>query len=151
MTNLKPYVSSAAARFEAGSFVTTWNADLGRNAVGIALSVEDEQEANPRIQVKWMHDLSAEFVRAEYLTLTTAEAFCGEAARARHDEVTRKWRGEAEKYEDAAREIESYDDRDEIDDEELTLNKTVAETLRECISDLLWPSKSSASEEEIRF
>lgn len=151
MTNLKPYVSSAAARFEAGSFVTTWNADLGRNAVGIALSVEDQQEANPRIQVKWMHDLSTEFVRAEYLSLTTAEKFCGEAARGLHDDVTRKWRANAAEHEAAAREIEAQGDRDEIDDEEHALNSAVAETLRECISDLLWPTKPRVPEEEIKF
>lgn len=67
MPELEPYVSTAAKQFAPGNFVTTWNPDLGRDAVGITRAVEDVQEANPRILVKWMHDLSEEWVRSEYL------------------------------------------------------------------------------------
>lgn len=66
---LRPYVSTAAIQFAPGNFVTTWNPEIGRNAVGVTLAVEDPQEANPRIQVRWIHDLSAEWVRSEYLYL----------------------------------------------------------------------------------
>lgn len=64
---LQPYVSSAAQQFAPGNFVTTWNPDLGLNAIGVTRAVEDKTEANPRILVKWMHDLSEEWVRSEYL------------------------------------------------------------------------------------
>lgn len=66
---LRPYVSTTAERFAPGNFVTTWNPDLGRDAVGVTRAVEDVQEANPRILVKWMHDLSEEWIRAEYINL----------------------------------------------------------------------------------
>lgn len=151
MTTLQPYVSSTAQKFAPGSFVRTWNADLGRDAVGVSIGVEDPQEANPRIQVKWMHDLSTELVRAQYLYPAEARAFCLEAARGVHDEIARKWRAEAQNCEAAAREIEAYSDPDEIDDEEFALNNAIAETLRECISDLMWPPSPKVPEEEIKF
>ena len=66
---LRPYISSTAEKFAPGNFVTTWNPDLGRHAVGVTRAIEDVQEANPRVLVKWLHDLSEEFVRAEYLNL----------------------------------------------------------------------------------
>lgn len=65
----RPYISSTAEKFAPGNFVTTWAPELGRNAVGVTLAIEDVQEANPRVLVKWLHDLSEEFVRAEYLNL----------------------------------------------------------------------------------
>jgi hypothetical protein len=68
---LRPYVSSAAERFAPGNFVTTWNPEIGRDAVGVTRAVEDVTEANPRILVKWMHDLSEEWVRSEYLYRAT--------------------------------------------------------------------------------
>lgn len=92
---LRPYVSSTAEKFGPGNFVKTWNSEIGRHAVGVVLSVEDPQEANPRIQVKWMHDLSIELIRAEYLYPETAEAFCIAVARSFHDEVARKWSADA--------------------------------------------------------
>ena len=61
------HVSSASRQFAPGNFVTTWNPDLGRDAVGVTRAIEDDTEANPRILVKWMHDLSVEWVRSEYL------------------------------------------------------------------------------------
>jgi hypothetical protein len=72
MTDLKPYISTAAQRFEPGNFVTTWNPDLGRNAVGVTRAIADKQEANPLVLVKWKHDLSEEWVRSEYLYLAKA-------------------------------------------------------------------------------
>ena len=147
----KSYVSSAARQFAPGAFVRTWNPDLGRDAVGVSIGVEDPQEANPRVHVKWMHDLSTELVRAEYLYSAEARAFCLEAARGVHDQISRKWRDEADHYEAAAREIEAYSDRDEIDNEEFALNKAVADTLRDCITDLLYPVQPTAPEEEIKF
>jgi hypothetical protein len=71
MADLTPYVSSTAVKFAPGNFVTTWNAEIGRDAVGVTRAVEDVQEANPRILVKWMHDLSEEWVRSEYLNRAT--------------------------------------------------------------------------------
>jgi hypothetical protein len=66
---MQPYISTAAQQFAPGSFVTTWCPELGRNAVGVTLAVEDQIEANPRIAVKWVHDLSVELIRSEYLYL----------------------------------------------------------------------------------
>ena len=65
--SLKPYVSSTAEKFAPGNFVTMWCPEIGRDAVGVTRAVEDPTEANPRILVKWMHDLSEEWVRSEYL------------------------------------------------------------------------------------
>lgn len=65
----RPYISSTAEKFAPGNFVTTWAPELGRDAVGVTRAIEDVQEANPRVLVKWLHDLSEEFVRAEYLNL----------------------------------------------------------------------------------
>ena len=67
--SLQPYVSSAARQFAPGIFVTTWNPEFGRNAVGVTRAIEDKTEANPRVLVKWLHDLSEEWVRSEYLYL----------------------------------------------------------------------------------
>lgn len=66
---LRPYVSTASEQFAPGNFVTTWNPELGRNAVGITRAIADVTEANPLVLVKWLHDLSEEFVRSEYLYL----------------------------------------------------------------------------------
>lgn len=66
---MQPYISTAAKQFAPGNFVTTWNAELGRDAVGITRAIEDKTEANPRVLVKWLHDLSEELVRSEYLHL----------------------------------------------------------------------------------
>lgn len=68
-TALRPYVSTTSERFAPGNFVTTWNPELGRNAVGVTRAIADVQEANPLILVKWMHDLSEEWIRAEYINL----------------------------------------------------------------------------------
>ena len=73
MTDLKPYISTASQQFAPGNFVTTWNPELGRDAVGVTRAVEDVQEANPRILVKWLHDLTEEWVRSEYLYLAKVE------------------------------------------------------------------------------
>ena len=147
----KSYVSSAARQFAPGAFVKTWNPDLGRHAVGISVGVEDPTEANPRVLVKWMHDLSIEPVRSEYLYLEAAQAFRLEAARDLHNDLIRKWGLDASKHEDAAREIRDHGDLDEIDEQECLLNESVAETLRDCIVDLLYPVKPCAPEEEIKF
>lgn len=64
---MEAYASTAAKQFAPGNFVTTWNPELGRNAIGVTRAVENKTEANPRILVKWMHDLSEEWVRSEYL------------------------------------------------------------------------------------
>jgi len=69
MTVLQTYISTAAQQFAPGNFVTIWNPELGRDAVGVTLAVEDPTEANPRIAVKWVHDLSVELIRSEYLYL----------------------------------------------------------------------------------
>lgn len=63
----QPYISTAAQQFAPGNFVTTWNPKLGRDAVGVTRAIEDPQEANPRVLVKWLHDLNEEWVRSEYL------------------------------------------------------------------------------------
>lgn len=68
---LRPYVSSAAEKFAPGNFVTTWNPELGRNAVGVTRAIKDKTEANPFVLVKWMHDLSEEWIRSEYIYLAT--------------------------------------------------------------------------------
>lgn len=66
---LRPYVSTTSERFAPGNFVTTWNPEIGRDAVGVTRAIADVQEANPLVLVKWMHDLSEEWVRSEYLHL----------------------------------------------------------------------------------
>ncbi len=153
MTDLafKSYISSAARQFAPGAFVKTWNAELGRHAVGVTVGIEDPTEANPRVLVKWMHDLSIEHIRSEYLYPDTPEAFCIAVARGFHEDVTRRWSTDAAKHEDAAREIRDHGDLDEIDHQECLLNESIAETLRGCISDLLYPAKPCAPEEEIKF
>lgn len=62
------YRSSAAQQFAPGNFVTEGTADK----VGVTLAVEDPSEANPRIQVRWVRDLSVEWIRSEYLYLAAA-------------------------------------------------------------------------------
>lgn len=64
---LQPYVSTAARQFAPGNFVRTWNPELGRDAIGVTRAIADVTEANPLVLVKWLHDLSEEFVRSEYL------------------------------------------------------------------------------------
>ncbi len=70
---LRPYVSTAAQQFAPGNFVTAWNPEIGRDAVGVTRAIEDQQEANPRVLVKWLHDLSEEWVRSEYIYRLKAE------------------------------------------------------------------------------
>jgi hypothetical protein len=69
MAKLNPYVSTAAQQFAPDNFVRTWNPDLGRDAIGVTRAIEDPQEANPRVLVKWLHDLSEEWIRSEYIYL----------------------------------------------------------------------------------
>ena len=69
--SLRPYVSSAAEKYAPGNFVTTWNPDLGRDAVGVTRAIADKTDANPFVLVKWMHDLSEEWIRSEYIDLAT--------------------------------------------------------------------------------
>jgi hypothetical protein len=64
-TELTPYVSSAAKRFKPGNFVTEGTSDK----VGVTRAIEDETEANPRVLVCWISDLTTEWVRSEYLYL----------------------------------------------------------------------------------
>ena len=148
---IQPYISTAAQQFAPGAFVKTWNPELGRYAVGVTVGVEDPTEANPRVLVKWMHDLSIERVRSEYLYPDTPEAFCIAVARSFHEEVARKWIADAEKHEDAALDIRAHGDLDEIDQQECLLNESIAETLRSCVTDVLWPAKPCVPEEEIKF
>ena len=65
--SLRPYVSTASERFAPGNFVTTWDGDTATNKVGVTRAIADVQEANPLVLVKWMPDLSEEWVRSEYL------------------------------------------------------------------------------------
>ena len=67
--SLRPYVSSTAEKYAPSNFVTTWNPELGRNAVGVTRAIADKTDANPFVLVKWMHDLSEEWVRSEYLDI----------------------------------------------------------------------------------
>jgi|SRR6185312_3296043 len=148
------YVSYAAQKFAPGNFVSTWTPELGRSAIGIVCGVEDPQEANPRILINWPYRQSTEceLVRAEYLSLAKPEDFLNEIARLSHIEVVaRKWSLEAAKHEAAAREIEEYSDRDEIDEEERVLNTSIAETLRQCVQDLMYPEPAKVAGEEIKF
>jgi hypothetical protein len=62
------YISTMAKRFSPGNFVTTWNGDLGIHTVGVTRGIRDLAEDNPLILVKWLHDLSEEWIRSEYLT-----------------------------------------------------------------------------------
>jgi hypothetical protein len=62
------YISTMAKKFSPGNFVTTWKAELGINAVGVARAIEDSTEDNPLVLVKWLHDLKEEWIRSEYLT-----------------------------------------------------------------------------------
>ena len=62
---MRPYVSTMADRFRPGNFVTEGTTDK----VGVTRAILDKQDANPLILVKWMDDLSEEWVRSEYLYL----------------------------------------------------------------------------------
>lgn len=62
-SQLRPYISTAAKQFAPGNFVTEGTT----NKVGVTLAVEDPAEANPRVQVRWVLDLTVEWVRTEYL------------------------------------------------------------------------------------
>ena len=66
---LQPYISTAASQFAPGNFVTTWDGEIGDNKLGVTLAIKDVQEANPLVLVKWMNNLSQEWVRSEYLYL----------------------------------------------------------------------------------
>ena len=67
--SLRPYVSSTSEKYAPGNFVTMWNPELGRNAVGVTRAIADKTDANPLVLVKWMHDLSEEWIRSEYLDI----------------------------------------------------------------------------------
>ncbi len=60
---LRPYVSTAAEQFAPGNFVTEGTGPR----VGVTRAIADVQEANPFVLVKWLADLSEEWVRSEYL------------------------------------------------------------------------------------
>lgn len=65
---LQPYVSTAALKFTPGNFVTEGTTDK----VGVTLAIADPTEANPMVKVKWLRDLSVEWLRSEYLYLAAA-------------------------------------------------------------------------------
>lgn len=52
-------------RARAAGFVTEGTTDK----VGVVLAIEDPSEANPRMLIRWLRDLSMEWVRSEYLYL----------------------------------------------------------------------------------
>jgi hypothetical protein len=60
---MQPYISTTSQKFAPGNFVTS------DRRIGVTRAIEDVQEANPRVLVKWMDDLSQEWVRSEYLYL----------------------------------------------------------------------------------
>lgn len=60
-----PFISSAATKFAPGNFVTEGTTDK----VGVTIGIHDPSEDNPRVKVKWVRDLSVEWIRAEYLYL----------------------------------------------------------------------------------
>lgn len=60
-------ISTAAKRFAPGNFVTEGTSDK----VGVTLAIEDPTECNPRIQVRWVRDLTVEWIRSECLYLAT--------------------------------------------------------------------------------
>jgi hypothetical protein len=59
----RPYISTAAKQFAPGNFVTDGTTDK----VGVTLTIKDPSEANPRVQVRWVRDLTVEWVRSEHL------------------------------------------------------------------------------------
>lgn len=61
----RPYVSTMSDRFAPGNFV------ISDRRVGVTRAIKDVLEDNPLILVKWMDDLSQEWVRSEYLYLAT--------------------------------------------------------------------------------
>jgi len=62
---MESYVSTTSERFAPGNFVTS------DRRVGVTSGIKDKSEANPLVLVKWMDDLSTEWVRSEYLYLAT--------------------------------------------------------------------------------
>jgi hypothetical protein len=64
---MQPYILTAAEQFAPGNFVTEGTTDN----VGVTLSIDDQTEANPLVQVRWVRDLVVEWVRAEYLYVMT--------------------------------------------------------------------------------
>lgn len=65
---MTPFVSSAAVKFAPGNFVTEGTTDK----VGVTLGIKDKSEDNPLVLIKWVRDLSTEWVRAEHLYLAIA-------------------------------------------------------------------------------
>lgn len=61
--NKRPYISTAAERFAPGNFVTEGTSDK----VGVTLAIRGKSEDNPLVLVKWVRDLSTEWLRSEYL------------------------------------------------------------------------------------
>lgn len=57
------YISCAAKEFVPGTFVTHGSSDK----VGVTRAIADKTEANPLVAVKWVSDLTEEWVRSEYL------------------------------------------------------------------------------------
>lgn len=56
-------ISTASMQFAPGNFVTEGTTDK----VGVTLALADPTEVNPLVQVRWVRDLSVEWLRAEYL------------------------------------------------------------------------------------
>lgn len=54
---------STAEKFAPGNFVTHGTTDK----VGVTLGIRDADDANPLIKVKWVRDLTVEWIRSEYL------------------------------------------------------------------------------------
>ena len=52
-----------SSKFAPGNFVTQGTTDQ----VGVTLAIKDAEESNPLVLVKWLHDLSSEWLRSEYL------------------------------------------------------------------------------------
>lgn len=61
--DMDKYISSAAAMFAPGNFVTEGTTDK----VGVTLAIDDPADPNPRVMVRWIADLSVEWMRSEYL------------------------------------------------------------------------------------
>jgi hypothetical protein len=59
------YVSTMAERFAPGNFVTEGTSDK----IGVTRAIADKTEDNPLVLVKWVSDLTEEWVRSEYLYL----------------------------------------------------------------------------------
>jgi len=63
--HMKNFVSSTAAKFGPGNFVTEGTT----NKVGVTMGIKDPSDANPLVLIKWLADLSTEWMRSEYLNL----------------------------------------------------------------------------------